>query len=454
MREFRDYIYEVRGCNDPIDGDTIKFELHEDAQRCFDAIPGATLVKVEVDEDPNTGCIAPTGNEIILAGSCPVCGEAEVVCAEPCEDECFTKEDLVADAFVPEEDTMPLAEEDDDMSDEEFGKAFLEAVRKIREGVSSEEDKSVVADLVKDEEEAISQYQDAATKVDDAEAQAAFDHIKGEEEEHIEELNGLLNEELGKILTEAEDEAAAEGEEDKTDSTTPATDANEKKDDAAAATDDKKDDQAETAGEDKAEETSEETSDEKKPGMLSKIAGKIIDKLANSQKVKDLIGKLTGVDVSEVTELLKDLDPQELVDAFRGQGSLVDKIKSISKEIVDSNDDIQGTAALTGNSDDDLVSQPTKNVAELKVGLVKKLATDIGADVKKVATALKSNGIAILAEDVNEGCDDRRGHDPVNRRERVETLEEAADVEMNPDGTVRGADPSHDAWLDSIINKY
>lgn len=70
-------------------------------------------------------------------------------------------------------------------------------------------DKSVVADLVTDEEDAIAQYETAKAKVADADAKKVFDHIKSEEQEHIEELNDLddeddmTDEELGEALFKA-----------------------------------------------------------------------------------------------------------------------------------------------------------------------------------------------------------------------------------------------------------
>ena len=146
MKMFEDYIYEVRGCNDPIDGDIVKFETKVDALQYADLCPNCTVYMVEVDEDPNTGCVRPTGEEIQLRGP-----KAEKVYSDPnipnsCEADVtvFVKDDLEDDLDEAVEVNMIP----EDMTDEELAEKLYAKTKGLKEERSVEVIKSKLKSII------------------------------------------------------------------------------------------------------------------------------------------------------------------------------------------------------------------------------------------------------------------------------------------------------------------
>ena len=112
-----------------------------------------------------------------------------------------------ADALADEIDSAWDSRYDkavDDFFNEDFDDPASEDEEETEESLFDEAEsvEEVIDILVKDEEEAIAAYEEAADKIeelaseeDTEETQEVLDHIKEEEEEHIEELDELLTEE-------------------------------------------------------------------------------------------------------------------------------------------------------------------------------------------------------------------------------------------------------------------
>ena len=249
-----------------------ELEENEDmveCKECFELFPKADCTKME------HGYV------------CPTCGEYHATFKRPE----FTFE------FSPELDQdfpAPV-----DFSDREFAvepPVFDEVPTEVETPVAVEDEvevevepttidelAAVIADLVKDEIEAIVGYENAIAKVEGSEdiedadkILDTFDHIKDEEEEHIDELEELTDSEK----PEDEDEDSDEPEDDKD---SDEDDSEDEKDDDKDSDDDEDEDDDEDDEDEKNKSLTEEVLIEAYP-----FASKTIDKLFTDYIIADI----------------------------------------------------------------------------------------------------------------------------------------------------------------------
>ena len=166
-----------------------------ECKECFDLFPKADCIKLDI------GYVCPTCAE------CGVVSEDEIFKIDFPEYEKFSD----GNAMVPEE---PIIPEEPVEPTEEIPAADSENPENEINPISTPEE--AVPFLVRDEEEAIAGYEKAAEVVAESDLENkeeildTIEHIKEEEEEHIEELTELLDGEEEKVSEDPEDENVKE----------------------------------------------------------------------------------------------------------------------------------------------------------------------------------------------------------------------------------------------------
>lgn len=166
-----------------------------ECKECFDLFPKADCIKLDI------GYVCPTCAE------CGVVSEDEIFKIDFPEYEKFSD----GNAMVPEE---PIIPEEPVEPTEEIPAADPEDPENEINPISIPEE--AVPFLVRDEEEAIAGYEKAAEVVAESDLENkeeildTIEHIKEEEEEHIEELTELLDGEEEKVSEDPEDENVKE----------------------------------------------------------------------------------------------------------------------------------------------------------------------------------------------------------------------------------------------------
>lgn len=172
-------------------GDTTWFESMDNLVETLEDNEDTVECKECFELFPKVDCV-----KLAVGYVCPTCAECGTV----------SEEDIFKMDF-PEYDKMPTGNE---MIPEE--PAVVEPTEDVIENETISTPEEAVPFLVKDEEEAVAGYEKAAEVVEDSDLENkeeildTIEHIKEEEEEHIEELTDLVD-------TEGDSEAPAEDDE-------------------------------------------------------------------------------------------------------------------------------------------------------------------------------------------------------------------------------------------------
>ena len=193
----REYFYEVRGTNDPIDGDKVRFNSKQEALNYADKFSGSTVYMLEYefsDIDPYAG--GKLTQEIQIRGP-----EVDAIVNDPnipnsCEADNPDNYDENGNFRLPDPDKW-FEEDIDDY---------------IVEAAEDEEDEfpdafdDIMDYLKADEEEAISGYDKAIDKVEDEFVKDQLDKIATEEEAHKDYLDKVKEDPTVEYTEPLEDE--------------------------------------------------------------------------------------------------------------------------------------------------------------------------------------------------------------------------------------------------------
>lgn len=197
----KEYFYEVRGTNDPIDGDHVRFNSKQEALNYADKFSGSTVYMLEYefsDIDPYSG--GKLTQELQIRGP-----EVDAIVKDPnipnsCDADNPDNYDENGNFRMPDPDTWfdqdideYLVETADDEEDE-FPDAFDD----------------IVDYLKADEEEAISGYDKAIDKVEDDFVKDQLDKIATEEEAHKDYLDKVVEDPTVEYTEPLEDKDESE----------------------------------------------------------------------------------------------------------------------------------------------------------------------------------------------------------------------------------------------------